>query len=494
MASVLGLDVGDKRIGVALADLNAPFPQPLTTLTAGPHLRAELEKLIRQHKVDHIVIGLPRNQNGEETAQSARVRQIITLLKLPERVNLYWQDESLTSVKAEKELKKRKKNYQKGEVDALAATYILEDFLATIPNLATAGANSPEPSTAQKPIVAPKKKHLTKKRWLLAGLTIILLAAAIGVAGTLAWYKQQLSARTTNNVYHVVTIKSGQATQQIAAQLEQQQVIKSATAFTWYVRFERPQALQAGAYRLSSKQSVPELVAILGSGKVSSMNILIAPGLRLDQITAKLENAGYTSQEITAALTAARDHSLLKDLPADAKLEGYLFPDTYKIGPDTTAEQLIRLMLTTFEQKITPALRSGLQAQGQDFHQAVILASIVQKEVPDYATQQKVAQVFLKRLRIGMPLGADPTFKYAAAISNQPASPEIDSPYNTRRYPGLPPTAISNFNLSALQAVASPAATDYLYFVAGDDKQTYFSSSLAEHEALTRQHCTTLCQ
>jgi UPF0755 protein len=93
-----------------------------------------------------------------------------------------------------------------------------------------------------------------------------------------------------------------------------------------------------------------------------------------------------------------------------------------------------------------------------------------------------------------MVLGSDVTFIYAAAITGQPATPGLDSPYNTRKYGGLPPGPISNFNITALQAVANPTSTDYVYFVAGDDGKTYFSRTEAEHQALTRQHCIKLCE
>ena len=204
---------------------------------------------------------------------------------------------------------------------------------------------------------------------------------------------------------------------------------------------------------------------------------------------------GFQETDITAAFEAVRDHPLLRNVPSEARLEGYLFPDTYQVGPSTSAEELVRLMLDTFQKRVSedPSINAGITAQGLSFEQAVIIASIVQKEVPDYETQKTVAQVFLKRLKEGIPLGADPTFRYAAAVEGGPSDPSNNSRYNTRKYTGLPPTAISNFNISALKAVANPSSTDYLYFVAGDDKITRFSHTLAEHEALTRQHCTTLC-
>lgn len=501
MASVLALDVGEKRIGVAVADLAAPFPQPLTTLQATPDLQTELQNLIHQHKVDHLVVGLPRNQAGAETAQSTRIRQVVELLKLPTHVNLYWQDESLTSVKAEKELKKRKKPYQKADIDALAATYILEDFLASLPasKLPEASVNGSKPAdkTLQTSSTRGKK---SKFKFIVAGLLITVLVCLGAIGG---WYNSQLAPRTADDVYHVVTIESGEGSQQIAQKLEGQKVIKNATAFMWYVRLHRAQALQAGSYRLSSKQTVAAIHQTLSSGKVSSVDILIAPGLTEAQIIKRLENAGYTSQDVKAALQAVRDHPLLKDLPVNASLEGYLFPDTYKIGPDTSAEQLVRLMLDTFQSRISSSVLNGIAAQDLTLYQAITLASIVQKEVADPTTQRTVAQVFLSRYQQGIKLGSDVTSLYGAQLDGVrlPANAadaaalaiNHSSPYNTRQVTGLPPGAISNFNLSALEAVANPTNTDYLFFVAGDDGVTYFSRTAEEHQKLVDQYCIKGC-
>ena len=499
MASYIALDIGEKRIGVALADVAAPFPAPLVTLEASDGLVDEFAELFKKHRVETVVIGLPRNQSGERTAQTERVEYIANLLNIPSEINVVWQDESLTSVKAETELKKRKKNFTKGEVDSLAATYILEDFLQSNPSKA---ADSTELVPAQeiadestKTVKKPKKpakkqkKPLSRKKFAsgIAGLVVLV------VVGVSALYVHALTPRTKDDHYSVISVKSGSGTQQIAQDLQQHQLIRSATAFTLYVRLNRVSNLQAGDYRLSSKQSVQSIVKTLSGGNVTNVNILIAPGLRLDQIVTKLQAVGYSQQEIDEALVKVHDHPLLKDLPSDTKLEGYLFPDTYQIGPDTSAEQLLRLMLDNFQKKVTPEISSGLSQQGLTLNQGVILASIVQKEVSDPETQRTVAQVFLTRLNSGTMLGSDVTFIYAATVEGGVASPELNSPYNTRKYTGLPPTAISNFNLSALKAVANPSPTDYLFFVAGDDGNTYFSHTLEEHQAYINKYCKKLC-
>lgn len=349
------------------------------------------------------------------------------------------------------------------------------------------------PGAQHTPLPSPQPPKKRKRILLWVTLAVVSVLVAMGIV-LVGWYRTQLSPKTKTDSYHVITIKPGQSTSAIARSLEEKAIIKSATAFVWHIKLSNTASLQAGSYRLSSKLSTPEIARILADGKVSETSVLIAPGLRLAQIKNILVNSGYTEAEVDEALVAVRDHPILAGVSQSSPLEGYLFPDTYHIGPDTTAEQFIRLMLDTFQSKITPEIQQGLKKQGLDLRRGIILASIVQKEVSDYPNQQKTAQVFLKRLSEGIVLGSDVTFQYAAAETGQASTPELNSPYNTRKVSGLPPTAIANFNIDALRAVANPAKTDYNYFVAGDDGTVYYSKTEAEHESLTRQHCQTCFQ
>ena len=498
---ILALDIGEKRIGVDTADIAAPFPAPLLTLEASPSLADEFAAILKKQSVTAVVIGLPRNQNGERTKQTDRVEKIAALLNIPATIPVYWQDESLTSVKAEDELEKRKKPYKKAAVDALAATYILNDYIAA--NRASlAAAPSPNqnktvatPKKAKKKTPKGHKKPVDHKKHLVKVLFVTIGVLTVTTIAMISWYLYALTPRTTDENYVVVTIEQGDNVTDIAQRLEEKKVIRSALAFSLYIRISGQSDLKAGEFRVSSKQSTQDVAQSIASGKISTVNILIAPGLRLDEIIATLVKNGYSEKDITLALSQVRNNPVLKDAPVDAPLEGYLFPDTYQVAPSTSAQQLIEVMVKTFAQRVTDdtQITDGIAKQGLTVSQAVILASIVQKEVPDYETQQKVAQVFIKRFKTDIPLGADPTFKYAAALTGGPSTPSIDSPYNTRKVVGLPPSAISNFNLSAIKAVANPSDTDYTYFVSGDDGVTYFSNTLEEHEALTKKHCVKLC-
>lgn len=127
--NLLSLDVGEKRVGIALAEVPTFFARPLTTLSNNDQLSEKITDLARQYEIKTIVVGYPRNQSGEPTEQTKAVESTVQTLQFPETIKLAWQDESLTSVKAEAELQSRKKSYEKGDIDSLAATFILEDYI-----------------------------------------------------------------------------------------------------------------------------------------------------------------------------------------------------------------------------------------------------------------------------------------------------------------------------------------------------------------------------
>jgi UPF0755 protein len=235
---------------------------------------------------------------------------------------------------------------------------------------------------------------------------------------------------------------------------------------------------------------------MLKNGEVDTSFITVLPGKRLAELKEAFLKSGYTEAEIDEALNANRyrGHASLKDLPAGATLEGYIYPETLKITSVGGLPTVIDLALTELDKQITPDLLAKLSQKNLNLHQAFTLASIVEKETSTLSDRPKVAQVFLKRLSIDMSLGSDVTFIYAAKEQGVEPNVSIDSPYNTRKYKGLPPGPISNFSASSLKAVAYPADTDFLYFVAGDDGKTYYGKTESEHNSNIQKYCTTLCQ
>lgn len=332
------------------------------------------------------------------------------------------------------------------------------------------------------------------------GLFVGTLVIASGIIGGVFYmnhrYQADLKALSVEEKRIRIVITPGQDAKAIGQHLKEKEIIRSASAFSRYVdQINAKHRLQAGTYVFSPHYSVKTITQMLVEGKVDDYNLTLAPGRRLDQIKESLIRADFDQSAVAAALKKQYTHPLLTSKPAKQDLEGYIFPDTYRLDSDTTPEELVARTLDNFYDKLdVNGLLPKLKAKGLTLHQAITLASIVQQEVSSYEEQQKVAQVFLSRLEIGMPLGADPTFRYASYKAGMPDSVNIDSPYNTRIYKGLPPGPIGNFNLSAIQAVANPSPTNYLFFVAGDDGTTYFSHTEAEHLKLKEQHCIELCK
>jgi UPF0755 protein len=331
---------------------------------------------------------------------------------------------------------------------------------------------------------------LPRRLWLvLAALALLLLLAVVVVRHV---YTNNLKPVSASQKIVLITIPLGSTAHEIAVNLQTKGIIRQAMAFEWYVRsHEVRDKLQAGTYALRPSQNVAQIVSILTQGKIDVRLVTIPPGRRLDEIRSILINDGFGVDDVDKALNPALyvNHPVLVEKPADIKsLEGYLYPESFQKAATTKPQSIINLSLDEMQKRLTPEVRNAIVKQNLTVYQGLVLASIVEKEVAKPEDKVQVAQVFLKRLRAGMPLEADSTAIYGAVLADQPPSITYDSVYNTYKHPGLPPTPISNITESSLRAVAFPATTDWLYFVSGDDCKTYFSRTLAEHEALTAQH------
>lgn len=352
------------------------------------------------------------------------------------------------------------------------------------------------------PETAPKRRKLFKRLLIgLAGLAVI----GLSVLGYLYYqYSQALKPLSSDTADITVTIDLDSGVSDIADNLETNHVIRESSAFKWYVRLTRVGSLQAGTYRLKASMGVPEIVGILETGKVATDYVTIFPGKRIDQVQTSLVKAGFLEADVVAALDPAQyaTHSLFAQTPLPDSLEGYIYPETFQKTATTAPKDIITASLTELNKLITDELKAQLAVQSLTLRQAFILASIVEQEAGrpkggEDDPRPIVAQVFLKRIQIGMMLGSDVTAFYQSRKLGLDDSVHYDSLYNTRLYAGLPPGPIGNFGASALTAVAQPATTDWLYFVASDpdvDGKTYFSKTLAEHEQLTEEHCGSLCE
>lgn len=339
----------------------------------------------------------------------------------------------------------------------------------------------------------PKKSRF--KKVLLSLLLLAILVGGIAYNRFDNWYHQNLLPLSNTSDNQTFVIESGQSASQIAQNLQEAGLIRNSRAVIWYVdRTGNRTKLQSGTYRLSPDMSVEMIVEWITTGKVDNRLITIVPGSRVDQIRQELIDEGFDADRVDQALSKSYDHPLLAEKPDTADLEGYILPESYEINANSTPESVIERTFEIFWARVDQATKDGIKEQGLSFHEAIILASIIAGESPDPTLQKQIAQVFLKRLDEGIVLGADPTFFYAAEVLGVEPRPDLDSPYNTRIYGGLPPGPIGNFNVSALEAVAQPASGDFLYFVAGDDGQTYFANTEAEHQSNVETYCIELCK
>ena len=255
--------------------------------------------------------------------------------------------------------------------------------------------------------------------------------------------------------------------------------------------------LRAGCYLFAPATSASEVLRRLRGGLTASRLLAIPEGRRLQEVGATIEQAGIgTRAQWEAALASAPVASLPTPPPPGASLLGYLLPASYPVQCKASPEQMVSAMLDAFTAQVTPAIVADARARGLSLHQLVTLASIVEREAVLKEEQPVIASVFLNRLRLSMPLQADPTVQFALAEANPPGPAgswwktvltdvdlRIASPYNTYRNAGLPPGPIANPGINAIVAVANAAITDYLYFVAKGDGAHAFSRTLDEHNA-----------
>jgi UPF0755 protein len=248
--------------------------------------------------------------------------------------------------------------------------------------------------------------------------------------------------------------------------------------------------LQAGEYRFDKPASAWDVFGRVARGDVFYYSVAVPEGHNMFDIAAALDQQGIMDAE--AFLAAARDTSLIRDLDSRAPtLEGYLFPDTYRVTGQISPPQLAQQMVGRFRR----AWRE-LDSPPVDVHDVVTLASLVEKEARVPGERTLVASVFANRLKAGMPLQCDPTTIYAALLEDRYRGAihrsDLQSKhlYNTYQHPGLPPGPIANPGIESLKAALQPAATKYLYFVARPDGSGahQFSEGLAEHTRAVQQY------
>jgi UPF0755 protein len=283
-----------------------------------------------------------------------------------------------------------------------------------------------------------------------------------------------------------VTILAGTNLLQIATQLEEAGLIRHRWMLVLYIKLLHPGApLQAGEYALRATMSPVQIVQLLRSGKVIQHALTIPEGATVEEIAMLVAAKGLGDRQAIVAL--ASDQAFIASLGLDLpSLEGYLFPDTYYVARGMRERDLLALMVRTLRHNYSAEIAARAQQMGLSQHEVLILASLVEKEAQLDDERPLIAAVYHNRLRQGMRLQCDPTVIYALGErfdgNLRKADLDVDSPYNTYRYAGLPPGPIASPGRHSIEAAVTPAPVDYLYFVATKQQGKHqFSRTLAEH-------------
>jgi len=323
-----------------------------------------------------------------------------------------------------------------------------------------------------------------------------LLVIAVGTAAVLLWrehlYRQALEARGSGAA-RVVEVQKGWGSGAIAGLLAREGLIREASAFRRYVRETGlASQLKAGYYELSPSMSIPEVAAKIARGEVIHKRITIPEGFTLEQIAQRAEREKIcAAQDFRRAASDRARIKLFGLAGADARdLEGFLFPDTYTLPYDVTAEGFVDAMLKRFKAALPELPKEAACPALRTWKGVVTLASLVEAEAKADEERALIAGVYVARLKRGMKLECDATVQYALPERKARllfADLEIDSPYNTYKHKGLPPGPICSPGEKSLRAAARPEKTDYLYYVARPDGRHVFSRTFAEHQAAIKR-------
>jgi UPF0755 protein len=312
------------------------------------------------------------------------------------------------------------------------------------------------------------------------------------------WMSFVLLAPTAPGSQQFILLKPGTSTRQIAGDLQRVGAIRSANAFLLYHYLRGRRTLKAGEYSFEHSANAFEVYNRLARGDVYSHTVVVPEGFNIFDIAKTLEEAGVCKREDFLKI-ARTDTSLIADIAPEAKsLEGYLFPDTYHFSRAQTPHDVAAMMVKRFKQEAAALGLTNRSNSSPDanVHRIVTLASIVEKETSVRSERPLVAGVFENRLAHHIGLATDPSVIYASLLIGKfdgtihQSDLALDSPYNTYKFPGLPPGPIANPGRESLKAAMQPTQTDYLYFVANNLGGHNFARTIDEHNhnvALYRQ-------
>lgn len=328
-------------------------------------------------------------------------------------------------------------------------------------------------------------------QWRLITINFFIIAGFVGISYFFFLLRPVVSGAEVNQF----SVNSGQGFREITTVLKDSNLIRSKKAAEIYgLAFGLAHRLKPGNYVLDASWGTPKILSALAEGPLD-IEAVVNEGMSLKDADEVLRRRGILS---SGALVNFRFADLKQEyefLKSAKGLEGYLFPDTYRFLPESEPVLAVRKFLNNFQRKAWPLIREcqapSIKCHGLNSNEVVILASLIEKEVPDSHDRKIVAGILLKRLDAGMALQVDATLSYLKCggrffFCDQPAVERKDlalaSLYNTYRYPGLPPAPISNPGADAISAALNPQASPYWYYLSDPKtKKTIFSKTLEEH-------------
>ncbi|MFH1711954.1 MAG: endolytic transglycosylase MltG [Patescibacteria group bacterium] len=330
---------------------------------------------------------------------------------------------------------------------------------------------------------------------------VIFIVIALVAAGVIVWQSYRFWLQAPNNEEVVINVEEGSSLRQIAKKLKDEKAIADVFWFKIYTKLDgSSRNFKAGTFSVPAGQSYALIVDQMTEGEAGEVTVTIPEGYTLDQIgDLMIKNFEITQEDWdlwTGSESPLESHEFIAQAkPDDVDLEGYLFPDTYRFFNDATAEDIVATLVDQMQKKydslgiVRQDVASSAFVSNQ--HDVLTLASIVQREVLDPDEMANVADIFLKRLDIGMALQADSTVNYVTGKDTPAISLEdrdIESAYNTYQYPGLPPGPISNPGLDAIKAVFNPLSNPYYYFLTTSEGEVFYAQTHDEHVANKNKH------
>lgn len=324
-------------------------------------------------------------------------------------------------------------------------------------------------------------------------ILFFILVVAAG-AGAYALYQQAHESFQGYESERIIDIPAGSGPNAIGQNLVASGVVRDELTFRvalWLSGSAR--RLQAGEYRFDRPMSPLDVIGKIARGEVDLRPLTFREGLTIAEMAKVFEASGLGSA--SSFVEAANDVSLIGGLdPGARNLEGYLFPDTYALPRSAEAARVVRVMVDRFQQVLSGDLKAAAKARGLSIRELVTLASLVEKETAKPEERSLVSGVYANRMRIGMGLQCDPTVIYALQQAGKfdgnlrREDLAFDSPYNTYRYPGLPPGPIAAPGQGSIEAAAHPADVEYIYFVSRNDGSHEFARTLDEHNRNVRKY------